>query len=64
MIISLRSKSEINYLQNSSQLRLLRKCNFRDFDVFSSYVMQSLSISLSKHVVLIKISLSKHVMCF
>ncbi len=29
MIISPRAKSEMNYLQNSSQLRLLRKCTFR-----------------------------------
>jgi hypothetical protein len=28
MIISLRAKSEINYLQISSQLRLLKKCTF------------------------------------
>jgi hypothetical protein len=28
MNISLRAKSEMNYLQNSSQLRLLRKCTF------------------------------------
>jgi hypothetical protein len=34
MIISLRAKSERNYLQNSSQLRLLRKFTFR---VFSSH---------------------------
>jgi hypothetical protein len=29
MIISLRAKSERNYLQKSSQLHLLRKCTFR-----------------------------------
>jgi hypothetical protein len=34
MNISSRAKSEMNYLQNSSQLRLLRKCTF---DVFSSH---------------------------
>jgi hypothetical protein len=33
MIISLRAKSELkNYLQNSSQLRSLRKCTVRVFE--------------------------------
>jgi hypothetical protein len=63
MIISLRAKSKRNYLQNSSPLRLLRKCTFATL-MFFSHVMQSLQISLSKSVVFIKISLSKHVMCF
>jgi hypothetical protein len=40
MNTSLRAKSEMNYLQNSSQLRLLRKYTF---DVFSSHDHQHMT---------------------
>jgi hypothetical protein len=47
MIISPRAKSEMNYLQNSSQLCLLRKCTFR---VFSSHDHQHMTCLLSRNL--------------
>jgi hypothetical protein len=52
MMISLRAKSKRNYLQNSSQLRLLRKCTFASF--------MSCDTNLTKKY---KTRLVKHVMC-
>jgi hypothetical protein len=45
MIISLQAKSERNYLQNSSQLRLLRKCTFH---VSSSHDQKHMTCLLSE----------------
>jgi hypothetical protein len=42
VIISPRAKSELNYLQNSSQLRCLRKCTFRVFESHDQEHMISL----------------------
>ncbi len=52
MIISSRAKSKMNFLQNSSQLRLLRKCTFR---VFSSHDHEHMTCFIKRYFhVLIK----------
>ncbi len=53
MIILLRAKSEMNFLQNSSQLRLLRKCTFAS--------LRSCDLNLTKTN---KSRLVKNVMCY
>jgi hypothetical protein len=47
MIISPRAKSEMNYLQNSSQLYLLRKCTFR---VFSSHDHEHMTCFIKRYL--------------
>jgi hypothetical protein len=56
MIISLRAKSEMNYLQNSSQLRLLRKCTFC---VFSSHDQEHMTC-FTKRDLYVLIRLASH----
>jgi hypothetical protein len=60
MIISLRAKSERNYLQKSSQLRLLRKCTFASFMSCDANLTKTYKTRLVKHVMC---RLIKHVMC-
>jgi hypothetical protein len=56
MIISLRAKSEMNHLQDSSQLRCLRKCTFTS--------LMSCDTNLTKTFKSCdKFLLNKHVMC-
>jgi hypothetical protein len=47
MIISPRAKSEMNFLQNSSQLHLLRKCTFR---VFSSHDHEHMTCFIKRYL--------------
>ncbi len=60
MIISLRAKSKRNYLQNSSQLRLLCKCTFASFMSCDANVTKTYKNRFVKHVMC---RLIKHVMC-
>ncbi len=58
MIISFRAKSKKNYLQNSSQLRLLRKYAFASFMSCDANLIKTYKTCLIKHVMcrLIKLS--------
>jgi hypothetical protein len=50
MIISSRAKSKMNYLQNSSQLRLLRKCSFASLLSCDANLTKTHKSRLVKHV--------------
>ncbi len=50
MIISPRAKSKMNFLQNSSQLRLLRKCTFASLMSCDTNLIKTYKYRLIKHV--------------